>query len=305
MSLLSALRPHRLATAAVLLALPLAAAGCKSYTSGLKGQGTTSSGEAAAAATAATPFEQALEIWKNERGSKDGVEKAIAALEGVVAAEPNHQEAMILLARANYFLADAYHDDPAQKGPLFEKGVTWGERAMAADPEFKARLDKGEKPQDAVVALQKDDQMAIYWTATNLGKWARIQGFSTIVKYKGYIAKMMTHCSTLDESAFYAAPVRYWGAFYAVAPSFAGGDMNKSKENFEKAKSMAPEYFATYVLYADTYAVKAQDRALFKSLLDHVLATSSDVAPDVLPEQEAEKKKAQAMLAKIDELFAN
>jgi hypothetical protein len=175
---------------------------------------------------------------------------------------------------------------------------------MAADAAFKAQIEKGEKPQDAAAALQKDDQMAIYWTASNLGKWARSQGFTTLVKYKGYIAKLMTVCLALDETAFWAGPVRYWGAFYAVAPGFAGGDMTKSKEMFEKSKEMEPNYFATYVLYADTYAKKAQEKELFISLLQHVLDADVNVIPELVPEQTLEKKKAQAFLDNISDYFA-
>jgi tetratricopeptide (TPR) repeat protein len=279
-----------LATAALSLG------GCATYQSGLKAT--------EAAATADTSYEGALAVWTNERGTAEGMQKAISALEAVIAAEPENQEALILLSRSYYFQADGYTDDAEVKSALFEKGVTMGERAMAADAAFKAKVESGTKPADAVTALQKDDQMAIYWTASNLGKWARSKGFSTLVKYKGYIAKMMTHCLALDETAFYAGPVRYWGAFYAVAPSFAGGDLGKSKENYDKALKMAPQNFATYVLYADTYATKVQDRALFERLLKHVIDTPADVLPDMIPEQEVEKKKAQAFLDKADELFA-
>lgn len=210
-----------------------------------------------------------------------------------------------MLARSHFFMGDAYAVTPEEKGPIFEKGVTWGERAMGADPEFKARVDKGEKPADALSALQKDDQMAIYWTAASLGKWARLQGFTTIVKYKSYIAKLMTRCTELDETAFWGGPVRYWGGFYSVAPAFAGGDMTKSKEYFERAKTMFPENLTTYVLYADTYATKAQDRELFKQLLDHVIAADSGGIPELQPEFENEKRKAKDLLARIDELFAD
>ena len=280
------------------LSLPFAG-GCKTYTSGLAG--TTTSGEA----TAATDFDAVKAMWDSNRSSAEAIQAVITGLEGIVAAEPGNQEALILLARANYFLADGFTTDPEAKKAGFEKGVTWGEAAMAADAAFKAQVDKGTKPADAVTALQKDDQMAIYWTASSLGKWARASGFSTLVKYKGYVAKMMTHCLALDETAYYAGPVRYWGAFYAVAPGFAGGDMTKSREFFEKAKSMNPEAFSTYVLYADTYAVKAQDKELFTTLLQHVIDTPSDVIPEMLPEQDVEKAKAAALMANIDELFAN
>ena len=286
-----------LLTAALLLALPIA--GCKTYQSGL-----SSSGSAAAAATAGG-YDAAMAAWDADRSSAAAIDAVINQLEAVVAAEPNHQDALTLLSRALYFRADGFTTDLEEKKALFERGVTAGERAMACDPAFKARIDKGEKPSEAVFALQKDDQMAIYWTATNLGKWARASGFATLVKYKGYVAKMMTHCLELDETAYYAGPVRYWGAFYAVAPGFAGGDMDKSREFFEKAKSMNPEAFSTYVLYADTYAVKTQDRELFDTLLKYVLETPSDVIPELVPEQDVEKKKAEDMMARADELFAS
>jgi tetratricopeptide (TPR) repeat protein len=286
---------HRLALFGLTATL-LASTGCATYQSGLK--------TAETAATADTSYEAAKTIWTNERGTGEGLQKAIDALEAVVAAEPHNQEALTLLSRSYYFLADGYTTDAEVKSGLFEKGVTLGERAMAADPAFKAKVESGTKPADAVAVLQKDDQMAIYWTASNLGKWARSKGFSTLVKYKGYVAKLMTHCLALDETAYHAGPVRYWGAFYAVAPSFAGGDLDKSKEMYDKALKMSPENFATYVLYADTYATKVQDRALFERLLKHVVETPSDVLPDMVPEQDVEKKKAQAFLDNISEYFA-
>ena len=287
-------------TFVVVAALSLTlAGGCKTYTSGLSGAAT--SGDAKAAQT----LDDIKAMWTADRSSAEAITLVITALETLVAAEPGNQGALILLARSNYFLADGFTTDPEAKKAGFEKGVTWGEAAMAADSAFKAQVDKGTKPADAVTALQKDDQMAIYWTASSLGKWARMSGFSTLVKYKGYVAKMMTHCLALDETAYYAGPVRYWGAFYAVAPGFAGGDMTKSREFFEKAKSMNPEAFSTYVLYADTYAVKSQDKELFTTLLQYVIDTSSDVIPEMIPEQDVEKAKATAMMANIDDLFAN
>jgi len=300
----------KILAAAALLALILPTAGCKTYKSGLVATATSGSQDAAS-------YDQAMELWNTSRSSGEELQKVIDILEAVIATDANHQDALVLLARASYLMADGYTTVAAEpvedfgkrltaaKATLFEAGTTYGERAMAADAAFKAQIDKGEKPADAVTALQVDDQMAIYWTAANLGKWARSQGFATLVKYKGYIAKMMAHCLALDETAFYAGPVRYWGAFYAVAPGFAGGDMTKSKESFEKAKSMNPEYLGTWVLYADTYAKKAQDRALFKSLLEHVINTPSDVLPEMIPEQNIEKRKAQAFLDRIDELFAD
>jgi hypothetical protein len=280
----------------IALICPLVLSSCATYRSGLD---TTASG-----AAATDDFDVAQAVWTAERGSKDGLQKAIDMLEALVTAEPEHQDALILLSRSYYFMADGYTDEIEGKQPLFETGVYYGERAMAADASFKALIEQGKKKSEAVSSLQKDDIMAIYWTASNLGKWAKSQGFSTLVKYKGYVASMMGHALELDETAFYGGPPRYWGAFYAAAPGFAGGDMGKSKEMFEKTKAMNPEYLGTYVLYADYYAKKAQEKDLFRSLLQHVLDTPADVLPEMLPEQNVEKQKAQRLMDSIDDHFA-
>ena len=272
--------------------------GCKSYQTGFTA---ATSGDAA---TTAVTLADAMELWK-ERGSKEGLQRAIDAFQAVVIAEPTNQDAMIMTARAWYFMADAYAETPEDKGPIFDKARDWGERAMLADAGYKAQIDKGEKPSKAVTALQKDDQMAIYWTASALGKWARLQGFSTLVKYKGYIAAMMQHCLELDETAFYGGPVRYWATFYAVAPGFAGGDMEKSKEWYEKSIKMNPEYLATYVLFAEAYGRKAQDKELFRTNLQHVLDADPNATAELVPEHVVEQKKARALLDAIDEYFAN
>ena len=270
---------------------------CSTYRSGLD---SATSGSTAAA----TAFDDALAVWTAERGTQEGLQKSIDLLEALLESEPGHQEALTLLSRSYYFMADGYTADPEAKKPIFEMGTYYGERAMAADSAFKAEIEQGKKKSEAVSALQKDDIMAIYWTASNLGKWARGQGFATLVKYKGYVAAMMTQALALDETAFYAGPPRYWGAYYAAAPGFAGGDMGKAREMFEKTKSMNPEYLGTYVLYADYYAKKVQDKDLFRSLLQHVLDTPADVLPEMLPEQNVEKQKAQRLMDTIDDLFA-
>jgi tetratricopeptide (TPR) repeat protein len=283
-------------TLCITLLCPLLLSSCATYRSGLD--------TAASGAVATDDFDAAQAVWTAERGSKEGLQKATEMLEALVTADPEHQDALILLSRCYYFMADGYTDEAENKQPLFETGVYFGERAMAADASFKALIEQGKKKSEAVSSLQKDDIMAIYWTASNLGKWAKSKGFSTLVKYKGYVAAMMSHALELDETAFYGGPPRFWGAFYAAAPSFAGGDMGKSREMFEKTKAMNPEYLGTYVLYADYYAKKAQEKDLFRSLLQHVLDTPADVLPEMLPEQNVEKQKAQRLMDSIDDLFA-
>ncbi len=54
---------------------------------------------------------------------------------------------------------------------------------------------------------------------------------------------------------------------------------------------------------ADVYATKKQDRALFEKLLKEVVAADATTDPEIIPEQELEKKKAEDLLKRAEDLF--
>jgi hypothetical protein len=113
---------------------------------------------------------------------------------------------------------------------------------------------------------------------------------------------MIKKVEDLEPDYFHASVPRYWGGFYAVAPSVAGGDLKKSKKKFEEAIKKAPEYLGTRVLYAELYCVKAEDKKEFKKQLEYVLAQKQSVL-ELTPENRLEKRKAEMLMLKIKDLF--
>lgn len=251
--------------------------------------------------------QQAEDAWSN-RGDQASLEKAIATLEKLAEQNPTDASIHARLSRAYFFLADAHMRKQGAGSDAylstFEKGTAAGERALGVrNEEFRKQVTSGTPVEKAASTLQKEDVEAAYWYASNLGKWARAKGFATTLGNKDKIKSVMDRVLALDPEFFHAAPHRYFGAFYAVAPAFAGGDLNKSKEHFEKSLAIAPGYAGTKVLMAETYAVKKQDRELFDKLLDEVLATPDEVIPGLEPETRNEKAKAQELKAQAAELF--
>ena len=173
---------------------------------------------------------------------------------------------------------------------------------MATNEEFAKAVKAGEDFTEHLGKLSKKEIAAMYWTATNLGKWAKSTGIVTTLKYKNKIRTLIGNVEKMDAKFFYAAAYRYWGAYYAVAPSFAGGDMSKSKMYFERSIKIAPEYLGTRVLYAQYYATKASNPDLFKRQLKTVLSAKAEVK-DIGPENRAEQAKAKVLLANIEEQF--
>lgn len=245
---------------------------------------------------------QAEEAWL-EREDSDRLIEAIVYYKKALDADPRNSEILIRLSRANYFLADGYLTDASERLLRYDQGAYFGEKAMALNPDFKAKLAAGVPLIDALDVLGMQDLQAVYWTASNLGKWAKLKGTPTILANKDLIQKMLEKVNSLDETFYYAATSRYWGAFYAAAPAFAGGDLKKSREYFDKAIRIAPEFFAIKVLMAEMYCPKVKDRKLYRQLLTAVVEGDALLLPDVVAEQKVEQRKAQELLTKEDELF--
>ncbi len=137
----------------------------------------------------------------------------------------------------------------------------------------------------------------------NQGKWANQKGKVKVIFMKDKIKKMIDRVLALDERWYHGAGHRYLGAFWAALPGFAGQDLARSREHFDKAKALSPGCFVTRTLCAELYARAANDRALYIAELRHVLDTAPDVARDIAPENRIEKRKAERLLAEVDDWF--
>lgn len=286
----------------VIAALALGAAACGGRQSGLASQ------TGAVKATGdATPMVEAGDAAWSERGDRAHAEAAIKHWEEASAMDPTRLDAQMKLAYAYYFMANVHvrwDEDPedAQRS-LFEKGIRASENAIRiSTPKFAALIKAGKSWKEAVPTVGKNGVPALYWYATNLGKWALLDGFTTILSHKDDIELIMDRCKTLDPGYWYGAPHRYFGVYRTKIP-FPGGDLPVSRTHFEEALKLAPNYLDTKVLFADSYAPKADDEALFKKLLGEVIATADDVIPELVPETKNAKRVAQQMLENIEDYF--
>jgi predicted small secreted protein len=238
----------------------------------------------------------------NKREDKAQLLKALEGFETLSKATNDKLEFYVFLSRGYYFLADGHTEDMEEKKKLWEKGTGWGEKAMATNKAFGEAMKKEEKVEDHLDKLGKKEAPAIYWTAVNLGKWAKNSGLATILKYKSRIKKMINKVQKHDAYYFSGSPYRYWGAYYAVAPSFAGGDMKKSKKNFDKVIKMFPNYLGSKVLYAEFYTTKKGNQKEYVKVLNEVLKAKLK-KDSFYPENVIEKRKAKKLLEMTEDNF--
>lgn len=235
-----------------------------------------------------------------ERVDEAKLKEAMAAYEKALALDPNNRTALLHLTRGWYFHGDTQLSDKDAKIAVWEKAIAYGKRCLALNPTFAQRV-QNEPEKDAIAAATKDDAPCIYWLASALGKWGRIQGIAKVLgqlpTVKAYISKV----EELDPEYFHYGPARYWGAYYSSS-SFTRDD-EKSRAYFQASVDGAPYYLPTRGLRAEQFAVMTKDFPLFAEDVKFILAFDPTSFAELTPENTLEQKKAQALWDRRNELF--
>ena len=248
------------------------------------------------------------------RGTLEGTEAAIDAWErAILAPTPEDADRSAILAgvftdlaKAYYWLAHAhvrYEGDEARMLALYETGVACGGNAIALGNEGWNRAMLYETPiPDAVDVLGVDDVPAVYWYATNLGRWGLLRGIATVLSRVNDIYALMSTVESLDDGYFYNATNRYFGVYYTKLP-FGNPDVDQAERRLQACIQAHPEYLETRVLYAYDWGIVTQDRATAEQQLQLVIDADLDAAPELRPENENAQRRARQLLDELDEIF--
>ena len=116
-------------------------------------------------------------LLANQADLKEKVQKAIAAYEEALKIDPQNITALNELGMFYFLKAYCYDDTDAEKKLSYLKSLQYNERAMYANPEFKALADMGEPVWEACRVLGKKDMRAMYRWYLALGNcWTDCYG---------------------------------------------------------------------------------------------------------------------------------
>lgn len=202
---------------------------------------------------------------------------------------------------------ERYETTLARTKLFYIRGKNYGLDVLKKKSAFKRALTEDQETFTKVVRRFGGGKMpALFWTAFAWGgyiNWSKDD--PTAIISLGKVEAMMARAAALNNTFYYGGPHLFYGVYYGSRPEMLGGNKAKSKEQFELAlKITHGRFFFTKVLYAQFYAVQAQDRGLFNRLLQEVIAGD----PNVMPEQRLgnilAQERAQTLLAKGNSLFA-
>ena len=242
------------------------------------------------------------------RLAREAMPAQLKLLESLLQNEPDNPKLLAYNAQGfgGYAFLFIEQEDPVRARNFYRRGRDYGlrrlNRAVGADLQAENDIIRFE----LLLKKVKDSDIAsLFWAAYCWGGMANLdlQNPQTLADLPK-IERMMRRVNEMRPGYFYGGADLLLGAYYGSRPTMFGGDLKKSKEYFERAlQSTRRDFLMAQVLYAQHYAVAAQDRDLFAGLLKEVLDYPVENFPEQRLSNLAAKARAVRLLEKIDEYF--
>lgn len=286
----------RLALAAALLL-----AGCTSWTPGWHD---------APPANAQPLQTEALRLTDARFENADTAEKlreVIAGYDDILIHEPSNTRALTQLAEANILYGAAYARDGSEKAAAYLNGIRLAERAMTANPEFRARVAAGASVGEAAATLGAGDIRPMLFWATGVSYYFKesLSGFSRLTH-----ARWMLQTREVMERMMAVAPdyeagvVPFSLAIYRIgSPPGAGRDLTKAAQLIDQAIAVSPGSLLPRWGRAKYLHVRNGDRDAYRRDLEWVLAQDPRAAGSNYRWNVYFQRDAKTMLDDIDRYF--
>jgi len=238
---------------------------------------------------------------------RQGMPSYLMLIDGMVEALPGNKRLLVSAAQLYAAYASAFIQDENKEyaTALYARARAYALRALEQNG-FKSPATR---PFDdfeiGLHDLGKKDVPYIFWAASCWGSWISLnQGSMEAMAELPRVELMMKRVLELDEAFYYGGAHIFMGVLDASRPRIAGGDLDLARDHFLRAIDLSDgKFLMAWIYYADYYAKKAFDRELFTSILQKVLETPADIAPELTLLNTVAHTKATEMLDQADEYF--
>lgn len=238
---------------------------------------------------------------------RQGMPSYLMLIDGMVEALPGNKRLLVSAAQLYAAYASAFVQDENKEyaAALYARARAYALRALEQNG-FKSPASR---PFDdfeiGLHDLGKKDVPYIFWAASCWGSWISLnQGSMEAMAELPRVELMMKRVLELDEAFYYGGAHIFMGVLDASRPRIAGGDLDRARDHFLRAIDLGNgKFLMARIYYADYYAKKTFDRELFTSILQKVLETPADIAPELTLLNTVAHTKATEMLERADEYF--
>ena len=245
---------------------------------------------------------------------------SLKLMESLLVESPQHRELLQALASGFTQYAYAFAQHPADEleekdlaaasasraraKRLYLRARNYGLRGLEVKhPNFEKLLRAN--PASAVRVTKKTDVHLLYWTAAS---WAAGISLSKdtpdAIADLPLAAALMDRALALDEDFDHGAIHSFLITFELARPGAATDGVAKARQHFKRAVELSGGNQAgPFVALAENVAVKQQNAAEFKALLDQALAVKVDARPEWRLVNTIMQSRAKWLLGRMDDLI--
>ena len=232
--------------------------------------------------------------------AEDSLPANLAMLNGMIHLDPENIQLHVYAAQAYYGLAYGFTEDKNTKRSqeFYLRGLKHGLTALQLSGLDNAKKINPLDLEEQLQKLGKDDVAALFWTASNWAKWIylnRDQTSSLIQLPKP--TSMMQRVLELDDTFYFGGAHIYFGVLYGARPPTFGGDFEKSKMHFDRAREITDhKLLVADLMQAQYLARQMNDRDDFHLRLTEIINAPEDLYPEATLLNQIVKRKAKRLL---------
>ncbi|MBW2072932.1 MAG: hypothetical protein JRI89_17020 [Deltaproteobacteria bacterium] len=240
---------------------------------------------------------------------QQGTPAYLMLVDGLIEAYPQDKRLLVAGAQAYTQYAAAFMEDaePAVLSGLYSKAKQYGFRALTGEKEPREVAVGTLQDYNILLSrFNKEDVPALFWTTSAWAGWIRVNlnNLEALAQLP-YLEASMSRLLELDDTYHYGGPHLLLASYLAAKPAILGGDIEKANEHFQRAFALGKgKLLMAKVLYAQYYARRLGSKSLFQHTLEEVLAAPVDSVPELTLANTLAKRKAEQLLEKTDEYFA-
>ncbi len=230
---------------------------------------------------------------------RDFFPTALKMYEIMLSQNPRHEGLALMTGQLYIMYANAFVQGPAEQLPMeqfstqnaayfraknfYLRGADYILTSLGTRyRDFPSRIFESGSAEAALLPCRKNDAGALYWAGAGLlGAFSLDPMDVSVLDRTGGALAMLEKAAELDPGYNNGAIWEVLMAFYAASPESMGGGADKAAMAFEQAlrwsEGKSP---STWIGYARTFCIPAQDSAGFDEAIEKALAIDPESQPE-------------------------
>lgn len=239
--------------------------------------------------------------------AEDSIPANLNMLQGMIKIDPENVLLHTYAAQAFYGLAYGFNEDsrPERASEFYLRGARHGITALELSGASDLTDSTIAEFNKQVGEMRSRDVPAMFWAASCWAKWIDMhRDDPEAIAQLPRATALMERVLELDESFYYGGAHMYFGVYYGSRAPTIGGNFEKSKQHFDRARAVTDGRLLIPDLLQAQYLARQQfDREQFHRLLSGIIEAPDDLMPELALQNQIAKRKAAILLKKEAEWF--